>query len=222
MTIQINQIIRSRRKSIYLLVDTDAKLIVKAPVCCSDKAIRESVERHQDWIIRKMTWAHSHYKPANPKKYVTGERFLYLGNEYELVAEAADVPLTFDNKCFILANHTAGARQLFIDWYTKEAYRIITERLDLYSGITKIKYRKVSISNAKTRWGACSYNGNLHFSWTLVMAPLEVIDYVVVHELCHVKIRNHSREFWQKVNEFIPVYKLRRKWLKENQNLLTL
>jgi predicted metal-dependent hydrolase len=223
MTIQINQIIRLRRKSIHLLVDADVKLIVKAPARCSNRAIRETVERHQDWILQKQKWARKHHEPAVPKNYITGERFLYLGDEYELVTERAEVPLTFDNRRFILAaNHSANVRQLFIDWYTKEALRIVTDRVNLYSGITNIKYRKVNISNAKTRWGACSYNGNLHFSWTLIMAPLEVIDYVVVHELCHIKIRNHSSQFWQTVNEFIPEYKLRRKWLKENRNLLTL
>ena len=155
---------------------------------------------------------------------MTGERFLYLGNEYELViAETTDVPLNFDKNRFVLAaNHKKDARQLFINWYKQEALRIISDRVKLYSGITGIQYRKVNISDAKTKWGACSHNGNLHFSWTLIMAPLEVIDYVIVHELVHIKVRNHSRIFWQKVSEFIPEYKLCRKWPKENQNLLTL
>jgi predicted metal-dependent hydrolase len=222
MTIQIDKIIRSRRKSIYLSVDTDAKLTVKAPLRCSNRAIREAVEKHQDWIIKKMALARSHYKPSNPKKYVSGERFLHLGNEYVLViADSSNVPLTFDNNRFVLAaNRTADARQLFIDFYTKEASMVITDRLNLYSGITGIKCRKVNISNAKTRWGSCSYNGNLHFGWNLIMAPMQVIDYVVVHELIHIKVKNHSPEFWHRVSEFIPEYKLCRKWLKENQNLL--
>jgi hypothetical protein len=80
----------------------------------------------------------------------------------------------------------------------------------------------MSISDAKTICGSCGLNGNLHFRWTLIMALLEVIDYVVVHELCNIKVRNHSREFWRKVSEFILEYRLRRKWLKANQNLLTL
>jgi predicted metal-dependent hydrolase len=82
MTIQIDKIIRSRRNSIYLLVDTDAKLTVKAPLGCSKRAIRESVERHKDWILRKQKLARARHEPSCSKKYIAGEKFLYLGNEH--------------------------------------------------------------------------------------------------------------------------------------------
>jgi len=224
MTIQIDKIIRSKRKSLYLVVDTNAKLIVKAPLRCSNRAIRESVERHQDWILHKQQYAGAHHRPSCPKKYIASERFLYLGKEYELfVTETTNIPLEFKRDKFVLAeNRRINARDLFIRWYSKEAFRIISDRANLYSYISGIKYRKLNISDAKSRWGSCSPNGNLNFSWTLIMAPLEVIDYVIMHELVHIKIKNHSKQFWQKVQSFIPEFKCRRNWLKENQNLLNL
>jgi len=197
---------------------------VRAPLHCSNKIIEKAVENDRDWILRRQKYEREHCKPAFPKKYITGEEFLYLGKSYKLIISATSgVPLIFTGINFVLtANYAKNARELFIQWYSKEAFRIISDRANLYSYITGMKYKKLRISNAQHRWGSCSAKGNLNFSWSLIMAPLEVIDYVIVHELIHIKIKGHSKDFWQKVSEFIPEYILRRKWLNENQNLLTL
>jgi predicted metal-dependent hydrolase len=81
---------------------------------------------------------------------------------------------------------------------------------------------KVRISSARTRWGSCSQKGNLSFTWRLVMAPPDVIDYVVVHELCHTREMNHSRSFWEQVEAILPDFRQRRRWLKEYGKLLVL
>lgn len=135
----------------------------------------------------------------------------------------ATAPLEFNGINFLLAeNHVINARELFIQWYKKEAIKRIKERVDFYSSITGLKYRKISITNARHRWGSCNGIANLCFTWRLIMAPLEIIDYVIVHEIFHIEVKNHSKDFWQKVESFIPEYKKCRKWLTENQNLLLL
>lgn len=96
----------------------------------------------------------------------------------------------------------------------QKAQELIPERVAYYSNLTGISYLRVKINSAKKRWGSCSAKGNLNFSWRLALAPLEVIDYVVIHELAHIIHRNHSKRFWALVAKLYPNYKECRKWLK--------
>jgi predicted metal-dependent hydrolase len=222
--IQIDKLVRSNRRTLRLSVSTDAKLTVKAPLHCSNKIIQQAVKKHEDWILRRMKYAQEHFKPASSKKYVSGEAFLYLGKAYKLViSEVCDVPFTFDGLNFILdANYVKCARELFIRWYIQKAFKTIAERASLYSYITGMKYKKVKITNAQHRWGSCSGKGNLNFTWSLIMAPVEVIDCVVVHELVHIKVKGHRNGFWEMVKTYIPDLESRRNWLRENQNLVSI
>lgn len=104
--------------------------------------------------------------------------------------------------------------------YWEQAYITIKQRVDCYCEVTGLKYSKFSLSKARRRWGSCSSNGNIRFNWRLVLSPLPVIDYVVVHELMHLVVKNHSKKFWNKVGELIPNYKIQRKWLRANGRLL--
>lgn len=96
----------------------------------------------------------------------------------------------------------------------KQARILITQRVEYYAPIVGVSYNRIAIKDAKTRWGSCSRDGNLNFSFRLVLKPLELLDYVVVHELCHRIHMNHSKEFWQEVERVLPDYKDRRKRLK--------
>lgn len=99
-----------------------------------------------------------------------------------------------------------------------EACRVIPERVAYYAAILGVSYGRITIRNQKTRWGSCSAKGNLNFNCRLMRMPAEIVDYVVVHELCHRLEMNHSARFWALVERIIPDYKMRRKWLKENGN----
>lgn len=100
--------------------------------------------------------------------------------------------------------------------YVKEARKLFAERTAYYAPIVGVTYNRIAIKSQKTRWGSCSSKGNLNFNYLLYFAPLEILDYVVVHELCHRKEMNHSKAFWALVEKVIPDYKERRKWLKEH------
>ena len=131
--------------------------------------------------------------------------------------------MSFENSFFYLSiNHLQSAEKIFLEWYRQQALQKISERVRFYYAITNLKYHKIKISNAKKRWGSCSSQGNLNFSWRLIMAPLEVIDYVVVHELVHLEEKNHANRFWNKVEKILPDYKIQKKWLKENGHNLKL
>ena len=106
--------------------------------------------------------------------------------------------------------------------YRKAAREYFPKRVSHYAHILGVTYGKISIRDQKTRWGSCSSEGNLSFNWRLILAPPDVLDYVVIHELCHRKEMNHSKEFWTLVESLMPDYKERRKWLRENGKNLTL
>ncbi|MFA4888149.1 MAG: SprT family zinc-dependent metalloprotease [Candidatus Omnitrophota bacterium] len=147
--------------------------------------------------------------------------FLYLGNAYKLYLTDKQRPaLCFDNRFLLDRNYRSNQKNEFLRWYKEQARLKIGERAELYSVIAGLKYKKINISNARTRWGSCSAKGRLNFSWRLIMAPIKVIDYVVVHELTHLTIMNHSKKFWQEVAIILPDYKSYRKWLRKNGHLL--
>lgn len=220
--IKIEQIIRSSRKTIALEVTDRATLIVKAPYLVSNKTIDEVIQRHSEWIKKRISNAKT-TKKVSEKEFVSGESFLYLGRTYKLflVKEQKEV-LKFDNGFYLRGDQKPFARDIFILWYKNAARSLILERVSYYSNLTGIKYNNVKITSAMKRWGSCSQKGNLSFTYRLIMAPLPVIDYVVVHELCHILEHNHSRAFWEYLRVILPDYKEHRKWLRENGQLLYL
>jgi len=217
------KIIRSQRRTIGLQIAPDATLIIRAPFRVSDSAIARLVARKYDWIVRKQEFVRCLNRLMPAKKFIPGEEFLYLGQAYKLhIQPDQSAPLVFD-RAFHLAQDCRGqARQRFIQWYREQTRTRITGRVEFQASRAGLRYKKIRISGARSRWGSCSRAGNLNFSWRLVMAPPDVIDYVVVHEVAHLAHPNHSRAFWNQVLALDPDYKQRRKWLRDNGHLLEL
>ena len=218
----IHQIIRSRRRTVGLQVTHDARLVVRVPQKMSFEMIHAMVRKKLPWILSKQRFAREHYLPAAPKVFAAGEKFLYLGEQYELfVIPGAHGPLVFDGKGFFLREGCVPlAKWLFRDWYKEQAAELLNDRVRHYTGMTGARYSRIGISNAKGRWGSCSSKGVLNFSWRLVMAPREVVDYVVVHEVVHLDELNHSKRFWQKVKTLSPDHPEAMRWLESHHLLL--
>jgi predicted metal-dependent hydrolase len=213
---EVNQIIRSKRKTLALIVRPDGSLVVRAPLRTPEKSIQDFIEHHAEWIEKKQAEALAALPPA-PRQYVPGEMFMFLGNEYELeIVNGLKKPLTLEENFKLAESAQAHARLIFEGWYRAQANRILEERVRLYADQYGFQYKKIGITSARTRWGSCGSNGSLNFSWRLIMAPLEVVDYVVVHELSHTVFHNHSKRFWKKVETILPDYKERKKWLRKN------
>jgi predicted metal-dependent hydrolase len=98
----------------------------------------------------------------------------------------------------------------------KQARAILIDRVRIWSEAMEVQHARISVRDQRTRWGSCSTNGGLNFSWRLVMAPLPVLDYVVIHELMHVREMNHGKQFWDGVARYCPEYQQHRTWLKDN------
>lgn len=212
----IHKIIRSRRRTVGLQVTHDAHLIVRVPQKMPLGTIQEVVRKKLPWILRKQRFARENYLPAVPKAFITGEKFLYLGDEYGLSVIPGNYgPLVFNEKGFLLREGCVPlAKWLFRDWYREQAAELLTARVRYYTGVTGARYSRIGISNARGRWGSCSSRGVLNFSWRLMMAPREVVDYVVIHEVVHLDELNHSKRFWQKVRTLMPDFLRAKRWLE--------
>lgn len=222
--IQIDELIRSTRKSIALIVKADGRLVVRAPRRATHAEIDAFIQEKSAWILAKQADAKALQASRAVPKFISGEEFLFLGTSYplDLIAKPGKT-LALVNGHFQLAKQAQPrALDLFTAWYKAQARQVIGERVRWYAGQHHLAYSKLRISSARTRWGSCSSKGTLSFSWRLVMAPLEVIDYVVVHELAHTLQPNHSSKFWQQVALWMPEYMRCRQWLKQNSHRLVL
>lgn len=217
MTFPVNQIIRSKRKTLALIVKPDGSLLVRAPMRTSKALIQEFVEKNRGWIERQQAKALA-TPPAAPREYMSGEIFPYLGTSYPLeFVEGQGEPFLLDDGVFKLpASYQGDAALAFARWYRKQARQVLSARVEFFAHAYDFHYKGIRITSARTRWGSCSSTGSLSFSWRLIQAPLVVVDYVVVHELVHTAIHNHSKKFWQRVGTILPEYQQHRRWLREH------
>ncbi|MCJ7435687.1 MAG: M48 family metallopeptidase [Anaerolineales bacterium] len=222
MNIQIDKLVRSRRRTIALIVERDGSLTIRAPIRASRAAIDSFVQEQTAWILRKREVV-KRIAEIPAKQYVDGETFLFLGSSYDLKLVRPQRPsLKFENGFHLSKTAQKKGQQIFIRWYKERALEIISARVDEYARQYDFSPKQVKITSAKTRWGSCSPNSTLSFTWRLALAPLDVIDYIVVHELAHLRVRNHSQKFWKVVEAILPEYKSQRKWLKEHGEKLSL
>ncbi|MGQ9621538.1 MAG: M48 family metallopeptidase [Bacteroidales bacterium] len=221
VNIEIEKIIRTKRKTFALQVTHDATLIIKVPLNIDDKTIEKIILKHKKWIEQKKEEVLKRGSRQLRKEFVNGEEFLFMGRNYRLkIVDDQGEPLKLVDEFLLSRSVLTEARETFTGWYKRMAYEVISERVRWYAGKKGEVYNAVKITGALSRWGSCSAGGNLNFSWRLVMAPLPVIDYVVIHELVHLEEKNHSKAFWNKVKFLMPDYEEHKCWLKNNGYLL--
>ena len=153
------------------------------------------------------------------------KKYLYLGKEYELSARLGQKELIeVNDKIYIALPISKSTDNYIIGWYKERARKIITERTYYFSNKHQLHFRSITVGKtaANTRWGSCSSQKNLNFNWKLIMAPIEVIDYVVIHELSHLANLDHSRSFWESVGKMQIMYREYRLWLKRHGHKLTI
>lgn len=220
------RIIRSRRKTIALIIDPEKGIIVRAPERMTDEQIGEFVKSKASWITKKREEIKRAKSLSRAKEFVNGEKLPFLGKQYEIeMIESEDIKgaeiILKDGKFQIRIpsnlerdNRREIIKRELIEWYKREARIKYKERVELYKNKLNVDFNKIYIRDQKTRWGSCSSKGNLNFNWRLIMAPLPVMDYIVVHELAHLIHPNHGRDFWRLVESVIPDYIEKKEWLK--------
>jgi predicted metal-dependent hydrolase len=214
---------KKRRRTISLEIKEDGKIVILAPYHTPRWEIEKFIEGKQSWIVQKISEKEKQTKEGE-KAFLPGEKFLYLGEWYPLEIHESnhkELPLRLSFGVFVLSkDHMEEVRDLFVQWYKKEAKEKIVERIDYYSHRLHLFPKGIKITNAKSRWGSCSRDNRLSFSWRIIMASLAIIDYILIHELVHIREKNHSKRFWTTLGSILPDYRKHRVWLKENGHLL--
>jgi predicted metal-dependent hydrolase len=219
-SIIIKNIIHSNRRTVSLIINSDATLTVKAPYLTPVWYINRLIEEKRTWIINSLQKVQSKPK-AIKHQFLEGEEFLFLGNTYKL--KIAHTPyIELKDYLYLPIAKLERAKVHLTDWYKKQALINVKSRTDIFAKRMRVSYKSIKITTATTRWGSCSHDNNLRFNWKLIMAPQEIIDYVVVHELSHINHKNHSQRFWMEVRNYIPDCKRRINWLKVHGNSLNI
>ena len=214
------RLIRSSRRTLALEIKPDASLVVRAPRRTPIDQIHLFVEKHRDWISCKKTAALARPCPVL-KSFVEGEDFLLLGRKYRLrMVDNMSKAVDLDGELLLSTAALQRAREVVVKWYRTKAREVFTERVTQYAAVMDCHPAIIRITSPRRRWGSCGTGGGLNFNWKLIMAPLEVIDYLVVHELAHLKHHGHDRIFWGLVKQFAPDYKHYQRWLKDNGHRL--
>ncbi|MBL9115065.1 MAG: M48 family metallopeptidase [Verrucomicrobiaceae bacterium] len=216
-------VIRSRRKTADIVVERDGRVLVRAPKALTDRRIRTIVESRKLWIYKTL----AEWRDANATRvlrgYRNGEGFLYLGRSYRLLLVAnQEEPVQLKSGRFCMrrdlveSGHATRAKEALRHYLTERALERISQRVAYFAPKVGVASRRVAVRDLKNRWASCSANGNLAFHWKCIMAPASVIDYIVVHELCHLHHLDHTEAFWNEVDKLIPDYRERKDWLRTN------
>lgn len=218
MSIENFRIVRTKRKSIEIVVLASGVVEVRAPKYIPNFAINAFIKSKNDWILKRQEFEKKN--AVSSKKFINGEKFMYLGKEYLLdLGNYIQIEAKNERLLFPLALAPHGKASLE-KWYIKQAKLIIKKQVEHYAKSLDTSYEDISFSDTRSKWGSCTHDNRLQFNWRLIMAPLLVVRYVVIHELVHTTTKNHSAIFWNKVRKINPSYKQQIKWLKQNGNSL--
>lgn len=217
------QVIRSRRATADIVIERDGSIVVRAPETIPDERIEDMVEAKRLWIYKNLAEWRDLNATRVLREYKNGEGFLYLGRSYRLLLVAEqNEPLLLKNGRFSLrrdlvdAGSIAAAQSAFRDYYIARGQERISRRVNYYAPKVGVAPHEVNVRELGNRWASCSPNGNLAFHWKCMMAPQTIIDYIVVHELCHFHQLDHTDAFWNEVDKVIPNYGERKEWLRKN------
>ncbi len=216
------EIIRSSKRKTSAIKIQKGQVYVRVPKWLSQVAIEFLVINKTRWITEKLT--HQQSLLALPAKaFSSGERYGYLGCEYVLtVVIGMTTTIKLDQDHLIVTvrdqclDNKAIIKALLINWYKQEALVALKLKMQHYAAIIGVQPTSITIKTYKARWGSCSLSGAIQFNWKLMMAPECVVDYVVVHELCHLLHHNHSPAFWAAVSQYCPDYRNHSAWLKRH------
>lgn len=223
------EVIRSaRRSTVAIEVAPDSRLLVRAPIGVDLDRIHDIVRSKAPWILGRLSKVKAIRQTHTEKEFVSGESFPYLGRNYRLKViedgsrEETRLDLK-DGRFRVVVSEwledqarKEAVHETLRQWYQDRAQAILTAKAEALSKQIGVQPSHVVVKNQAKRWGSCSRNGTLNFNWRLVMAPTSIVEYVVAHELCHLKIHDHSKYFWQLLGAILPDFEKRREWLRFN------
>lgn len=212
----------AERQTTDIVIERDGVVRVRPPLKMTPEQVDETVFSKRMWIYRNLAEWHDLNATRVAREWVNGESFLYLGSSYRLsLVDAQDEVLKLKDGRFQLlrsAMESGGrdaAHLAFEQFYKDRGLPRIQQRVAFFAPKVGVFAGTVQVKDLGYRWANCAPDGSLSFHWKCLMAPLTVIDYIVVHELCHVRHRDHSDAFWNEVDKVLPNYGERKEWLRQ-------
>lgn len=207
-----------RRKTVSIFIERNGSVKVLAPITASDEKVEAAVKSKEYQIFSKIAKWKELNQGKVTREFVNGQSFLYLGRNYRLkLTENQDVPLKISGGFFHFDKaYLSKAEKVFKDFYRDKAQKKIQERLKLIEDKFAHKPTSIKVLELQNRWASWTPNNGLNFHWKCIMAPVSVLDYIIIHEMVHLKHPNHSSEFWNELDKKMPVYKEHENWLKRN------
>lgn len=207
-----------RRKTVSIFIERNGSVKVLAPVTASDEKVEAAVKSREYQIFTKLAKWKELNQGKVKREYVNGQSFLYLGRNYRLkLNENQDVPLKISGGFFHLdKKYLSKADKVFKDFYRNKAERKIKERMKLIEEKFQHKPTAIKVLELQNRWASWTPKNGLNFHWKCIMAPVSVLDYIITHEMVHLKFPNHSTEFWNELDKKMPGYREHENWLKQN------
>ncbi len=216
-------IIRSRRKTIGLQINSKAELIIRAPFGVPQIWIDRMVREKHSWIEKTRERIMKQMASRKVRTFAEGETLEYLGQSYFIAyREGMKKRVELEDQFWIASEFRAHAPDLLMRWFKKKAMEYLPPIVKQYCDQLALKMPSIKINTAKGRWGSCSTQGGINFSYRLMMAPAEVVSYVAAHEAAHLKEQNHGKHFWKLVEFLCPDYRAHERWLKQKGNELVL
>ncbi len=219
--LQVEFVGTDRRKTIAVTVQ-NGRVQVRAPQGTPIARVVDLVTRKTLWIRKKMLLQQQR-RPQLVRRYTTGGRFVYLDDEVllQVVAGAKKRVILNNNQLVVRVPDRVTDRDQYVrraihEWYGACALAHLTARVADFAGSAGVAPSSIKVRHYKARWGSCSRNGELAFNWLIMVAPPAIVDYVVVHELCHLVHHHHQAAFWEQVRQKMPDYQQQRRWLREN------
>lgn len=216
-------LIYRKRKTMSIEVETTGEVTVIAPVGTSTDDIVEKVKSRAGWIVSKQYESKFINDTKIKREAVSGESYMYLGRNYSLdirVDENIDnISVKLFQGKFVVNTYIKDEdliKKAMENWYREKTLAKVKERVSYYSSYFNNEVTTVKVKEQKKRWASCTSKNELLFNWRCVMAPVFVLDYIVVHEMCHMEYKNHSKDFWNRVYAVMPDYEVRKSWLKNN------
>ena len=207
-------IIRTDKRTLSLMINAKGELIVRAPYNCPESKIFDFIKQKEDWIIKKQNAVRSNsYINLNVANYAS---FLFLGKELTpLISNDVKEIMINDNKLLIPSKISSDKILNKVEkWYRKVAEEVLIERVNFMANRLRLRPANITTNNNKTRWGVCDSRGNIAINWRAIFLPPNLLDYIVVHELCHLLEFNHTPAFWSVLGNILPDYQMLRKHLK--------
>lgn len=211
----------TERQTTDIVIERNGVITVRPPLRMTPEQVDETVLSKRLWIYRSLAEWRDLNSARVTREWVNGESFPYLGNHYRLqLVREQNEPLKLKDGRFCLlrsvleAGGKAAAQRAFQAFYEERGLPRIEQRAAHFAAKVGVSAGPIQIKDLGFRWASCLKNGGLHFHWKCLMAPLTIIDYIVVHELCHLHHRDHSDAFWNEVDKVLPDYRGRKEWLR--------